>query len=374
MEPDRLDLRSLESTRETIAYANGGLFPVLVATRDGGYLAIVRGGAGHYGREGRIDLVRSADGGRTWSAPTILADSKRDDRNPSIGVLRDGTIVACYQRQGSYDDEGCYRAKPPSDLGDRPIDLVVTRSADDGWSWEAPQNLAIPWLQSASPFGRMVELADGTLIMPVYGHATEYGRDPKSNSYLVRSSDGGRTWSDVSRISSGMTETTVLALGDGALIAAMRADDDVQGLHVARSLDAGRTWNSPQPITGAHEHPADLTELSAGVVVVWYARRTPPYRIEGRLSRDGGRSWLDLRLVVSGPLYGVDLDDPRTTDFGYPSTCVANGRGTTIYYQHIAPWRLARVDDRYRSDNYRATAVSWSEPELVAALRGHGVL
>ena len=346
---------------------------MVIATRDGGCLAIVRGGAGHYGREGRIDLVRSFDGGRTWSAPSMLADSKRDDRNPAIGVLRGGTIVASYQRQGSYDDDGRYRAKPPSELGERPIDVVVTRSNDGGWSWEPPRLLGVEWLHSASPFGRMIELADGTLAMAVYGHATEHGRDPKSNSYLVRSSDGGRTWGDTSRIAAGMTETTVAVLRDGAVVAAMRADDDLQGLHGARSLDGGRTWSPPQPITGVHEHPADLTELASGDVVVWYGRRTPPYRIEGRLSRDGGRSWLDLLLVVSGPLYGVDLEDPRTADFGYPSTCLTNGHGTTIYYQHAAPWRLARVEERYRNEGYCATALSWSEPELVAALHDHDV-
>ena len=44
--PDRiLDVRALPGTRETIAYKDGGLFPVLALSNDGTVVAALRGGA-----------------------------------------------------------------------------------------------------------------------------------------------------------------------------------------------------------------------------------------------------------------------------------------------------------------------------------------
>ncbi|MYH60243.1 MAG: exo-alpha-sialidase, partial [Caldilineaceae bacterium SB0675_bin_29] len=68
--PDRiLDVRALPGTRETIAYKDGGLFPVLALSNDGTVVAALRGGAGHNGRERRIEVVRSFDDGLTWTPP-----------------------------------------------------------------------------------------------------------------------------------------------------------------------------------------------------------------------------------------------------------------------------------------------------------------
>ena len=69
-----LDVRGLAGTRETLAYRGGGLFPVLTVSRDGAVVAVLRGGAGHLGLAGRIEVVRSLDQGATWSPPAVVAD------------------------------------------------------------------------------------------------------------------------------------------------------------------------------------------------------------------------------------------------------------------------------------------------------------
>ena len=79
-----LDIRSLPGTRETLAYQDGGLFPVLALTADRVAVAALRGGAGHIGREGRMETVRSLDGGLSWTPPNLIADSEDDDRNPAM--------------------------------------------------------------------------------------------------------------------------------------------------------------------------------------------------------------------------------------------------------------------------------------------------
>ena len=44
-------------------------------------------------RGGRAELIRSADGGKTWSRPTILLDTPWDDRAPNFCQLQGGTIL-----------------------------------------------------------------------------------------------------------------------------------------------------------------------------------------------------------------------------------------------------------------------------------------
>ena len=76
-----LDVRSLAHTREVIAYRDGGLFPVLALDPLGNVVAVLRGGAGHLGRSGRIDLIRSRDAGSTWTPPSVIADQPSSCRN-----------------------------------------------------------------------------------------------------------------------------------------------------------------------------------------------------------------------------------------------------------------------------------------------------
>jgi hypothetical protein len=83
-----------------------GYFPVAISLKNGDVLAVVRGGAAHVGVKGRLDLVRSTDRGKTWSAPWTAVDEQFDDRNPAMGQLKDGTIVLAYVVASGYDATG----------------------------------------------------------------------------------------------------------------------------------------------------------------------------------------------------------------------------------------------------------------------------
>ena len=163
-----LDLRTLPTSQEVMAYRDGGLFPVLTATESGTLIAAVRGGAGHLGLAGRMEVIRSLDQGKSWSPPAVVADSERDDRNPALGVSNQGTVILAYQGQGNYDAEGNYAENEGTDP--RTVETLFTRSHDDGVSWERPVPLAVPDLTSASPFGNIVSQADGTPY-PALGEA-----------------------------------------------------------------------------------------------------------------------------------------------------------------------------------------------------------
>ncbi|MBI3942921.1 MAG: exo-alpha-sialidase [Chloroflexi bacterium] len=209
-------------------------------------------------------------------------------------------------------------------------------------------------------------------ITSLVGARTSEVQPSGSCSYLIRSRDGGKTWGEPSLIGVNCTETALLALPDGDVIAVMR-DDSPQALHITRSADGGATWTQPAQLTGPRQHPADLLRLSNGDILMTYGNRQPPYRVEGRVSHDGGRSWNNTLLTFSGNLYGYNVTAPRPTDLGYPSSVVQNGQGVTMYYYNPSINQPLRVNQRenearYLARDYYAIAVTWDEQELIDAI------
>jgi hypothetical protein len=376
-------VRALAGTSEVTVYKDGGLFTVL-AVRDNAVVAVLRGGAGHLGLDGRIEVVRSLDAGHTWTPPVVVADSESDDRNPAFGITNDGTLILSYHRQGNYDEHGNWRRREA--MEGRRVEILVTRSFDGGLSWEVPFPLDVALLASGSPYGKIVSLQDGTLLMPIYGvpvpellgsRADEVTGDSDC-SYLVRSNDNGATWGDPSLIGINMNETGLVSLPTDDVLAVMRSIPPVQALHSSTSTDGGRTWSSPMQLTGQRQHPADLVELANGDILMTYGNRKVPYRVEGKISRDGGRTWLAPLLTFSPPLYGYDLPaEERPTDLGYPSSVVRResgmGHGVTMYYYNPSvrkPWQHQdrASESRYLVRDYYAIAVTWDEEELIAAV------
>jgi hypothetical protein len=87
--------RTVRCSRSVVAAGWGiGYFPLALRLIRGDLIAVIRGGAEHMGSGGRLDVVRSADGGITWSKkPRTIFDTPADDRNPALGQTSGGTVV-----------------------------------------------------------------------------------------------------------------------------------------------------------------------------------------------------------------------------------------------------------------------------------------
>ena len=339
---------------------DGGFFPAVVRLGSGELLAVVRGGAGHIGVEGRLDLIRSRDGGVSWTEPVTLTDSEEDDRNPALGQLADGTVVLVYSRYWAYGvDEGHPR-------GEVKHETWCTRSSDDGHTWEEPTRVPVPpgFAATGSPAGghRAIQLSDGTALFTGGLRRTldvpHYGAPA-----LFRSTDSGGSWGDVTLFNVGPCdeEVALLELPSGRLLAALRGGG-VRGaaIWVSESDDGGRTWSRPaRKVTDEHHHPADLLLLSDGSVLMTFGSRHLPCGVRALVSRDEGRTWDDHHAIVL-------VDNCEGTDCGYPTTlALPDGFLFTAYY------RTSSKDPYFEglADTWIAAAVKYRESDLIEALR-----
>ena len=208
-----------------LAVSGQGYFPVAMRLRDGRIAVVLRGGGPHLSINGRLDMIFSSEDGKTWTKPTVVVDSPIDDRNPSLGEADDGTLVVGFWRTATYDEKGHYDPK----LVEKERTTWVTRSQDGGKTWPEPAAIDCSDIGLGSPYGRMVTLPDGAMLMAIYGFAVRPAgkviEAERHHSYVYRSSDRGQTWKRLAEIGDGknqLNETSLLRLADGKILAALR--------------------------------------------------------------------------------------------------------------------------------------------------------
>jgi len=184
----------------------------------------------------------------------------------------------------------------------------VHRSVDGGHTWietvQAHDHL--------STLREIVELNDGTLLLPCYDETQE-----PSPAIVLKSKDGGKTWGEPSIIARdeviGFYEPALLSLPSGKIIAMLRTHEP-GGWHLYQcdSHDGGVTWSKPKktPMWG---YPAHLLRLSDARILCVYGYRRPPYGIRACLSHDDGETWdIENEIVIR--------DDFPNADLGYPTS------------------------------------------------------
>jgi hypothetical protein len=313
------------AVERSLVVSGQGYFPVALRMHDGRIAVVLRGGDAHVGIKGRLDIVFSSDEGRTWTKPVVVNDSAVDDRNPAFGEAKDGTLVVGFWRTARYDDMGRYNENL-----DKPVNTWVTRSSDGGKTWSEPQEIDVADIGWGSPYGKIVTLPDGAMLMPVYGEGIRpRGEKPAVHdeaSYLFRSTDHGKTWIRFSTPGpKRFNETGLLRLSGGRLVAAMRSIGP-QDVWLTASDDEGKTWSEPRTLTPGSVHPPDLLELPDGrVLLVTGYRVAPDFGVRAVVGDKEGRfDWAaNFRLVA----------DATSTDCGYPSSVLLkDGRVLTVYY------------------------------------------
>ncbi len=298
--------------------------------------------------------MTSDDEGATWTWPRVLLDSPTDDRDAGALETRQGTLLVSSFTSLAYEprlksalqaDAGTKEAMPPEQLArwkavharldeaSRSADLGewIIRSTDGGKTW-SPR---LPTLLN-SPHGP-IQLRDGRLL-----YAGKQLWTGERRIGVAESKDDGLTWQWLADIPTRQGDTPfndyhelhAVEAGDGTLIVQIRNHSAIHQHETlqSESRDGGRTWSEPHSI-GVWGLPSHLLRLRDGRLLMSYGHRRPPFGNQARLSTDHGKTWSEP-LVLSADGIGGDL--------GYPST-VELGDGTllTVWYEQMKASRRA---------------------------------
>jgi hypothetical protein len=206
----------------------------------------------------------------------------------------------------------------------------LIRSTDGGLTWST----RLPTIVN-SPHGP-VQLKDGRLL---YAGKQLWTADKKVG--VCESKDDGLTWQWLAEIparkgdsaANEYHELHAVEAGDGILIVHIRNHSAANkgSTLQSESKDGGKTWSEPHPI--CFGLPSHLLRLRDGRLLMTYGHRRAPFGNQARVSTDNGRSWSDA-MIISG--------DGKGGDLGYPSTVeLADGSLLTVWYESMAEPRLA---------------------------------
>jgi BNR repeat-like domain len=134
------------------------------------------------------------------------------------------------------------------------------------------------------------------------------------------------------------------------VLAACRSDEPEEATYVVSSSDQGRSWTKPVRVTEGLQHPADLSALSDGRILLVYGHRRFPFGVRGRISRDQGLTWSRDEIVLA--------EDAESQDCGYPSVIsLPRGLVLVLYYQ-LGSHIVANLEGRCTAIRFRERAIS----------------
>lgn len=332
--------------------------PYFARDPDGGRLLFV---CSDSGRKAGSYLMESTDEGETWKVlPTSGAEFKEV---VGLAACGNGVLLA---------SDG------------------LLRSVDGGRTWTQRERVTDP------RFGTKVHGWDPPLVVRGSGgrhvlltgfSLTDFGRmSMQCQPLLSESLDAGATWSPWRGIPEfgNACEVALAYNAKGEILAGIRrpvvggaiADDHFCQLLTSVSSDGGKTWSLPKVAAGCGRHHPSFATLPDGRVVLTYVVRMGypkedgkfAYGIEAVISYDDGRTWdLDHRYILAKWTNDCIFTDstgakvPLQHYMGAPqcttTVCLPKSGELLTAYGTGQDWRTITADMRYV--HYRTGVLRW---------------
>lgn len=273
-----------------------------------------------------IMLMRSRDGGNTWSSPetvALAADySAMNIMSVSLLPMQNGDIGLFYLVRMDWLD----------------MYIVLQRSSDGGKTWSAPFRCSTRKGYYVMNNDRATRTSSGRIILPVAEHKNQIAPDggvrfAPAQAIFFLSDDDGRTWKeaestltlDYPSCHSGLQEPGVIETAPGHLYGWARTDLGRQ--YEFYSEDEGLHWSPAQPSWFTSPlSPLSMKRLSDGrFVALWnpvpHCNVTKLNRATGNrtplvcaFSANQGKTWSDPQVVEDDPdagyCYTAILEQP----------------------------------------------------------------
>jgi len=245
-----------------------------------------------------IWCVSTADLGRTWSAPVKVIE------RPGPGYITDPVILVLGEQITVL---ATYVVAPYPPFS-RSENWGIT-STDGGRTWADPFQIKMPHRYCSGKIHPPLVLDDGTLLIGYgwdmhaeQGKAVNTEPEMQARAGLLRSTDGGRTWTAGADIvvdqPMGADEPGSVLLKDGSVLVVVRTGGPRP--FEVRTRDQGRTWEQlrPSQFVG-HNTPTALHRLADGSILrVWDRSAKNRYPLVAAVSRDECRTWSTPRVIT----------------------------------------------------------------------------
>jgi hypothetical protein len=323
---------------------NACAWPCLTRMPDGSINATIFGQPSHGAMAGAAECWNSPDGA-FWTKRGIPApnDPHTNRMNLAAGLAKNGDLlVLC----SGWTDV----AQPPrpkqAPFRDDILAPWICRSSDGGKTWTQIKEFPKPdagWT-AYIPFGDIKQGADGALHVSCYGGEwTDPAQTTKTKGY--------RSWHFRSD-DDGKTWQRTSIIGPRSNETTLLHLGGLRWIAAAReaamdlftSEDDGATWGAAQRVTEKNQINGHLLRLADGRLLLAYGNRIKDHTgVMAKLSSDEGKTW-------SAPLR---LADTLSGDCGYPSSVQrADGKIVTAWYSRAS----------VNHDRYHMGVAVWKAP------------
>jgi photosystem II stability/assembly factor-like uncharacterized protein len=254
-------------------------------------------------------IVRTTDGGATWTALAVPGAAKLDfrdvdaidDKTAYVLSIGTGELSRIYKTtdagatwteqfvnqdpKGFFDAMAFWDAKRGVAVGDS-IDgqFVILTTSDGGRTWaRVPATALPPALPNEGFFA-----ASGTNVTVLPPNHVWLGTGAASEARVLHSSDGGRTWtlaktSLAAGPSAGIFSIAFADPTHGIVVGGDYKTEGVAGDNAALTSDGGKTWTLMKGLSGFRSVVAYVPGNAKGIVAVGPAGTD--------ISHDAGKTW-----------------------------------------------------------------------------------